>query len=517
VEFEKSIGTAAQIPESDLPEICFSGRSNVGKSSLINKLLGRKAMARVSTKPGKTVTINFFKLENLRLADLPGYGYAKVSGSERERWADLMETYFQSDRNIGLVFQLVDMRHSPSEYDLDMLRLLRDTECSFAVVLTKSDKLNKTERSKRLSELESSLSIIKLFATAAFIVLALLLIAGIIKNPSGGAVGLGALANEPFMPGGVKGLLGSMLIVVLAYSGFEVIGLAASETDNPTKTIPRVITLTVTILISIFILTAVALLPLTPTGGLSDKVSPMVAALGRWGMGWAGMAINFILVTAILSTMLASMFGLGRMMRSLADDGNAPGFLREHKDVPHRGILFSGFAMLLGMGLGLLFPSLYLFLISAGGFASMFTYASIMATHIRFRKCNGCPPEGKCQMPGYPYSSWIGLAALIVIIISMPLISGQTSGLIVGITFTLMYAAIYGIMKMLGKDQVSQNKKGLERPQYGLELSEELTQNKTEVIKRQIENDTSECSKNKDENSGSGINIQSGGHENEKK
>ncbi|MDD4699638.1 MAG: ribosome biogenesis GTP-binding protein YihA/YsxC [Oscillospiraceae bacterium] len=158
VEFETSIGTVNQIPKSDLPEICFSGRSNVGKSSLINKLLGRKAMARVSTKPGKTVTINFFKLENLRLADLPGYGYAKVSGSERLRWSDLMETYFQSERNIALVFQLVDMRHSPSEYDYDMLRLLRDAQYNFAVVLTKSDKLNKTERGKRLEELKTELA-----------------------------------------------------------------------------------------------------------------------------------------------------------------------------------------------------------------------------------------------------------------------------------------------------------------------------------------------------------------------
>lgn len=160
VVFEKSIGTAGQIPDSDLPEICFSGRSNVGKSSMINKILGRKAMARVSTKPGKTVTINFFKLDNLRLADLPGYGYAKVSGSERERWADLMETYFQSERNIAMVFQLVDMRHSPTEFDLEMLKLLCSTGRNFAVVLTKSDKLNKTERSKRLEDLETELDFI---------------------------------------------------------------------------------------------------------------------------------------------------------------------------------------------------------------------------------------------------------------------------------------------------------------------------------------------------------------------
>lgn len=327
----------------------------------------------------------------------------------------------------------------------------------------------------KLSKLESSLSIIKLLATAAFIVLAMLLIFGLLGNTGKGALGTGALTNESFMPNGLKGMLGSMLIVVLAYSGFEVIGLAASETKNPTKTIPRVIMITVILLISIYILSAVALLPLIPTAYLTDKISPMVAALGNNGITWASKGINFILITAILSTMLASMFGLGRMMRSLAKDGNAPGFLKERKDVPIRGIIISGIAMLLGMGLGLLFPHLYLFLISAGGFASLFTYASIMATHIRFRKCNGCPPEGKCQMPGYPYTSWMGLAALIIIMLSMPFISGQTAGLIVGISFTLMFTIIYLVMKMTGRARVNSHSRRYGDVNFSNEFSEELT------------------------------------------
>ncbi len=143
--FEAAFGTAEQMPPSSCVEICFAGRSNVGKSSLINKVLGRKNLARVSTKPGKTVTINFYKLENIRLVDLPGYGYAKVSDSERLRWADLMETYFGSGRNIKMTFQLIDMRHEPSQFDLDMIDFLKQTETPFTVVLTKSDKLNKTE------------------------------------------------------------------------------------------------------------------------------------------------------------------------------------------------------------------------------------------------------------------------------------------------------------------------------------------------------------------------------------
>lgn len=149
--FEKAFGTAEQLDISDLPEICFSGRSNVGKSSLINKVLSRKSIARVSSKPGKTVTVNFYKVDNIRLVDLPGYGYAKVPFSERTRWSDLMESYFGSGRNIKMVFQLIDMRHPATDFDISMLEFLSHYEIPYTVVLTKSDKLNKSETEKRLS------------------------------------------------------------------------------------------------------------------------------------------------------------------------------------------------------------------------------------------------------------------------------------------------------------------------------------------------------------------------------
>lgn len=149
--FEKAFGTAEQLDISDLLEICFSGRSNVGKSSLINKVLSRKSIARVSSKPGKTVTVNFYKVDNIRLVDLPGYGYAKVPFSERTRWSDLMESYFGSGRNIKMVFQLIDMRHPATDFDISMLEFLSHYEIPYTVVLTKSDKLNKSETEKRLS------------------------------------------------------------------------------------------------------------------------------------------------------------------------------------------------------------------------------------------------------------------------------------------------------------------------------------------------------------------------------
>lgn len=158
VSFEAAFGDPKQFLPSDQPELCFAGRSNVGKSSLINKVLGRKAFARVSTKPGKTITINFYKLPGVRLVDLPGYGYAKISAGEKKRFAELMETYFGSGRNIGMVFSLIDMRHSPTADDYDMLDFLLQTGLSFTVVLTKSDKLNKTERAAREEALKQELA-----------------------------------------------------------------------------------------------------------------------------------------------------------------------------------------------------------------------------------------------------------------------------------------------------------------------------------------------------------------------
>jgi len=156
--FETSFGVSKQLGASDLPEVAFAGRSNVGKSSLLNRLLNRKNLARVSSVPGKTVTVNFFKGDGVRLVDLPGYGYAQVARSEKKRWAELMEVYFNSGRDIRLVIQLVDMRRPPTPDDLDMMRFLRHHEIPFAAVLTKSDKLNKTEYRERLEGIKSELA-----------------------------------------------------------------------------------------------------------------------------------------------------------------------------------------------------------------------------------------------------------------------------------------------------------------------------------------------------------------------
>jgi L-asparagine transporter-like permease len=122
--------------------------------------------------------------------------------------------------------------------------------------------------------------------------------------------------------------------------------------------------------------------------------------------------------------MLATMFGLGRMMRHWQSENQAPRFLREKTDVPYRGIVASGISMLGALWFGLLFPSVYLFLLSSGGFAVLFTYAVMMASQMRLRKKQGCPPEGKCQLRGYPYTSIFVLVSLIVAILSMPFVRG---------------------------------------------------------------------------------------------
>lgn len=150
VAFEFAAGRVDQLPESDMPEIVFSGHSNVGKSSLINKLVQRKALARVSAQPGKTATINFYKLKEFRMVDLPGYGYAKVSKAEKDRCAKLVEGYFAQDRQRPLVIQILDLRHPPTDDDLHMIDFLYRGGFNFAAVLTKSDKLKKTAFEKQI-------------------------------------------------------------------------------------------------------------------------------------------------------------------------------------------------------------------------------------------------------------------------------------------------------------------------------------------------------------------------------
>lgn len=145
VAFETSFGFSDQLFASDRPEIVFTGRSNVGKSSLINKLCNKKSMAKVGQTPGKTVTINFYLHAQFRLVDLPGYGYAKRAKSRKDDWGVLMEDYFKSGRDIRLAVALMDIRHEPTDDDKLMLDFFLRADVPFVIAATKADKLNKTE------------------------------------------------------------------------------------------------------------------------------------------------------------------------------------------------------------------------------------------------------------------------------------------------------------------------------------------------------------------------------------
>ena len=154
--YEASYGTIAQLPKPTTPEVSFVGRSNVGKSSLLNRLLGRKQLARVSSVPGKTANINFFDVDGVKFVDLPGYGYAKVSHTEKQRWTDLIGGYFEQERSFNLVISLVDIRHEAQKLDLQMVDFLAEAELPFVVALTKADKITRNKQNQAAAALRSS-------------------------------------------------------------------------------------------------------------------------------------------------------------------------------------------------------------------------------------------------------------------------------------------------------------------------------------------------------------------------
>lgn len=337
---------------------------------------------------------------------------------------------------------------------------------------------------RKLSTLESGLAAVKIIAIIFFIITGVLLITGLVgKTPQ---IAFSKVTHESLFPSGIKGIAGSMLIVMFAYAGFEIIGLAASETEDPKKTIPKAIKYTTLSLVGLYIISIAVLIFLVPTVSISENVSPMVMALNSWGISWAGNAMNIVMVTAILSTMLAAMFGLGRMIRSLADENYAPAWLKDKRDVPYRGIIFSGFAMLSGLIIGFLFPKAYVFLVSSGGFAVIFTYIMIVASEIKLRKKQLNIIEKKSNV--YAYISWITLISLIAILASMPFISGQTAGLIAGLIIIGMYSSIYMAMKFYRnarKFEVNNNNLNTRKQQLGLstEFSKELTDDNENIKK----------------------------------
>ena len=161
-ELETVCGITSRLPENNCPEFAFAGKSNVGKSSLINALLNRKSLARTSASPGKTQTINFYNINDaLYFVDLPGYGYAKVSQKTQEQWGKMIERYLNSSNMLKIVFLLIDMRHEPSKNDLLMYEWIIDSGFQPVIILTKQDKLSKNEQAKNLSLIRKSLGLKK--------------------------------------------------------------------------------------------------------------------------------------------------------------------------------------------------------------------------------------------------------------------------------------------------------------------------------------------------------------------
>ena len=159
-EFIKSAAASSQFVRSSVPTVVFSGKSNVGKSSVINRLLNRKNFARVGASPGKTVHVNYFKIDDkLYFVDLPGYGYAKVSQSERERWAKLMESFFSDPSLISLGVMIVDARHKPTADDVTMAQWFKASGCRMVVVANKLDELKKSEIELNLARIRETLAL----------------------------------------------------------------------------------------------------------------------------------------------------------------------------------------------------------------------------------------------------------------------------------------------------------------------------------------------------------------------
>ncbi len=169
VSLETVIGVTSKIPQNEMPEIAFAGKSNVGKSSLINALMNRKSLARTSAQPGKTQTINFYNInQELYFVDLPGYGYAKVSREEKERWGKMVEKYLRQSNVLRAVFLLIDIRHDPSAND----KLMYDWICANGfqpiVIATKADKINRSQLQKQVKAVRQGLGVDKETAVIPF-------------------------------------------------------------------------------------------------------------------------------------------------------------------------------------------------------------------------------------------------------------------------------------------------------------------------------------------------------------
>lgn len=162
LELETVCGITSKFPENDKLEMAFWGRSNVGKSSLINTLMNRKSFARISSQPGKTQTVNYYNVNDIfYLVDLPGYGYAKVSKEVAAKWMKMIERYLNTSQCLRVVFLLIDIRHEPSAKDVEMYRMLTQKGLNPLIIATKADKISKTVRQKNVAQIRKKLEVVE--------------------------------------------------------------------------------------------------------------------------------------------------------------------------------------------------------------------------------------------------------------------------------------------------------------------------------------------------------------------
>jgi L-asparagine transporter-like permease len=291
------------------------------------------------------------------------------------------------------------------------------------------------------SVIESVMAAVKVLAIIAFVLIMLAVLAGLLPGRPPGRL----VRSEPFLPAGLGGLAGSMLVVLFSYAGFEVMGLAAPEARDPIHTVPRAVLLTVVLLVGLYMSGVAVMLPVLPISAVSRDVSPLVRTFQVIGFSGLAAGLNLIVTSASLSTMVAAMFGLGRMLQSLAEEGQAPAVFKRltPAGTPRNAIVASAAGMLVGVVLAFLLPKgVYLFLASSGAFSLLFAYLMILGSQLVIRRKEGCRP-GVCQMPWYPYGTWLGIALVLLAMAAMPLVPGQGAGLLAGLGLLAVIAAAY--------------------------------------------------------------------------
>lgn len=304
-----------------------------------------------------------------------------------------------------------------------------------------------------LSRIETVLASVKIIALVLFILFGILTLFGFfhgsvkITNPFS--------SIKSFMPNGIQGVFASMIMVMFSYTGTGIIGLAIADTENPHKNAPPAINIILIAVISLFTLSTLFTVLLTPWNGLSESASPFVLILNRLNIPFSDSILNFIVLTAALSGLNSAMYSSSRMLNSLSSDGQAPKiFLKQNKNgVPSYALALSSAALLLTAILSYMLPQkVFIILATSSGFLAMFNWLTIAITHYFYRKktLKEHPERLKYKAPGYPCTSFLEALLIIGLLLTSPLYPGQVSGLVGSIILYIGLAVLYAVLKKSG-------------------------------------------------------------------